>query len=74
MTFPAYKTLITGSFNINRNAIIRNYRIIKGYIKGFKLEQSVNINNLGVITAINNCTTPKPDVGNLSLSSASVSP
>jgi hypothetical protein len=45
MTFPAYKTLITGCFNINRNAIIRNYRIIKGYIKGFKLEQEINTNN-----------------------------
>jgi len=40
LTFPAYKTLVTGLFTINRNAIIRNYRIIKGYIKGFKLDQS----------------------------------
>jgi hypothetical protein len=38
LTFPAYKTLITGLFTINRNAIIRNYRIIKGYVKGFKLD------------------------------------
>jgi hypothetical protein len=40
LTFPAYKTLVTGLFTINRNAIIRNYRIIKGYIKGFKLDQN----------------------------------
>jgi hypothetical protein len=40
LTFPAYKTLVTGLFNLNRNAIIRNYRIIKGYIKGFKLDQN----------------------------------
>jgi hypothetical protein len=38
MTFPAYKTLITGYFTINKNAIVRNYRIIKGYVKGFKLD------------------------------------
>jgi structural maintenance of chromosome 1 len=38
MTFPAYKTLITGDFTINKNAIVRNYRIIKGYVKGFKLD------------------------------------
>ena len=45
MTFPAYKTLITGYFTINKNAIIRNYRIIKGYVKGFKLHRDT-INNI----------------------------
>ncbi len=40
LTFSAYKTLVTGLFSINRNTIIRNYRIIKGYMKGFKLDQS----------------------------------
>ena len=37
MTFLGYKTITSGLFNLNRNSIIRNYRIIKGYVKGFKL-------------------------------------
>lgn len=53
MTFLAYQTLTTGLFNLNRNAIIRNYRIIKGYVKGFildpdefyKLHNNTNNNN-----------------------------
>jgi hypothetical protein len=38
MTFLGYKTITSGLFNLNRNAIIRNYRIIKGYVKGFILD------------------------------------
>lgn len=36
--------------------------------------QTVQINSMGVITAVVNCTTPKPNVGNLTLTSASQSP
>ena len=47
MTFQAYQTLITGYFKINKNVIIKSYRIIKGYIKGFKLDKAefLNLNN-----------------------------
>ena len=47
MTFQAYQTLITGYFKINKNVIIKSYRIIKGYIKGFKLDKDefLNLNN-----------------------------
>jgi hypothetical protein len=38
MTFNAYKSILTGFFTINRKAVIRNYRIVKAYIKGFKLD------------------------------------
>jgi hypothetical protein len=47
MTYQAYQTLITGYFKINKTVIIKPYRIIKGYIKGFKLDKSefLEINN-----------------------------
>ncbi len=38
MTFDAYKAMLTGLFTINRKAVIRSYRIVKAYIKGFKLD------------------------------------
>ena len=36
--------------------------------------QSIQINSSGVITGITNCTTPKPPIGNLTLTSASLPP
>lgn len=38
MTFDAYKSMLTGLFTINRKAVIRSYRIVKAYIKGFVLD------------------------------------
>jgi hypothetical protein len=38
MTFDAYKSMLTGLFTINRKAVIRSYRIVKAYIKGFILD------------------------------------
>ncbi len=40
MTSYAYKSLLTGVFTINRKAVIRNYRIVKAYIKGFILDNN----------------------------------
>ncbi len=40
MTNNALKALLSGTFKMNINAIIRPYRILKGYIKGFKLAES----------------------------------
>jgi hypothetical protein len=54
MTFEATKSLLTGYFTINRNAIIRNYRIVKAYIKGFQLDSNeYTINTLETIKADN---------------------
>jgi hypothetical protein len=38
MTNKAVKSLITGYFTLNRNNVIRSYRIIKAYVKGFVLD------------------------------------
>ncbi len=38
MTNKAVKALITGYFTLNRNNVIRSYRIIKAYVKGFTLD------------------------------------
>ena len=38
LTFDSYKSILTGFFTINRSAVIRNYRLVKAYIKGFKLD------------------------------------
>lgn len=38
MTFDAYKSMLSGLFTINRKAVIRSYRIVKAYIKGFILD------------------------------------
>jgi hypothetical protein len=39
-----------------------------------KAVQTVQINNIGVITSVVTCTTPKPNTSNLTLTSASASP
>ncbi len=38
MTNKAVTSLITGYFTLNRNNVIRSYRIIKAYVKGFVLD------------------------------------
>ena len=72
MTYQAYQTLITGYFKINKNVIIKPYRIIKGYIKGFKLDKSefLEVNNNININLKNNkfkrhkCITPNKHMKN----------
>jgi hypothetical protein len=40
LTSNAVEAILTGYFKLNVNTIIRPYRILKGYIKGFKLNDS----------------------------------
>jgi hypothetical protein len=40
LTLNSYKSLLSGTFTLNYSAVIRNYRIVKVYIKGFKLDST----------------------------------